>query len=93
MFRGMEWSIAREFLRPVLSYDDLDYEAYDCWLCASPITKPLSIDGDPLPLSLIHISEPTRLGMISYAVFCLKTNVLLADHVRAKDRHRSRAVS
>src|SRR5659263_321009 len=27
-----------------------------------------SVDG----LSLIHISEPTRLGMISYAVFCLK---------------------
>src|SRR5450759_1199713 len=26
----------------------------------------------PLKLSLIHISEPTRLGMISYAVFCLK---------------------
>src|SRR5450759_5555700 len=26
----------------------------------------------PPPLSLIHISEPTRLGMISYAVFCLK---------------------
>src|SRR5450759_327013 len=25
-----------------------------------------------LILSLIHISEPTRLGMISYAVFCLK---------------------
>src|SRR5450756_1599044 len=24
-----------------------------------------------LALSLIHISEPTRLGMISYAVFCL----------------------
>ena len=23
-----------------------------------------------LNLSLIHISEPTRLGMISYAVFC-----------------------
>src|SRR5450756_737651 len=23
-------------------------------------------------LSLMHISEPTRLGMISYAVFCLK---------------------
>src|SRR5665648_1154904 len=23
-------------------------------------------------LSLIHISEPTRLGMISYSVFCLK---------------------
>ena len=27
---------------------------------------------DRLALSLIHISEPTRLGMISYAVFCLK---------------------
>src|SRR5450759_5885421 len=25
----------------------------------------------PTMLSLIHISEPTRLGMISYAVFCL----------------------
>src|SRR5678815_1133420 len=25
-----------------------------------------------LPLSLIHISEPTRLLSISYAVFCLK---------------------
>src|SRR5450756_2493061 len=29
-------------------------------------------NGDVLVLSLIHISEPTRLGMISYAVFCLK---------------------
>src|SRR5450756_2952744 len=28
--------------------------------------------GTPWKLSLIHISEPTRLGMISYAVFCLK---------------------
>src|SRR5665648_918452 len=26
--------------------------------------------GPMLRLSLIHISEPTRLGMISYAVFC-----------------------
>src|SRR5450756_2865855 len=35
-------------------------------------------------LSLIHISEPTRLGMISYAVFCLKKkkqkNVDTLDH-------------
>src|SRR5450756_2985299 len=29
------------------------------------------LSRDPY-LSLIHISEPTRLGMISYAVFCLK---------------------
>src|SRR5450756_1460517 len=28
--------------------------------------------GRVVGLSLIHISEPTRLGMISYAVFCLK---------------------
>ena len=27
-------------------------------------------------LSLIHISEPTRLGMISYAVFCLKARAV-----------------
>jgi len=33
----------------------------------------LSISEDQAKeLSLIHISEPTRLGMISYAVFCLK---------------------
>src|SRR5450756_75342 len=33
----------------------------------------LSPDGRMVyVLSLIHISEPTRLGMISYAVFCLK---------------------
>src|SRR5428012_340 len=35
------------------------------------------------PLSLIHISEPTRLGIISYAVFCLKKkkNNLLISHL------------
>src|SRR5450756_1764561 len=32
----------------------------------------LDSGGQPgIVLSLIHISEPTRLGMISYAVFCL----------------------
>src|SRR5450756_916045 len=30
------------------------------------------LSQDSIKLSLIHISEPTRLGMISYAVFCLK---------------------
>src|SRR5678816_844661 len=29
------------------------------------------VDIDGLPISLIHISEPTRLLSISYAVFCL----------------------
>src|SRR5659263_692465 len=33
--------------------------------------SPHSSSKEPC-LSLIHISEPTRLGMISYAVFCLK---------------------
>src|SRR5450756_2521675 len=31
-----------------------------------------TVEGPVHTLSLIHISEPTRLGMISYAVFCLK---------------------
>src|SRR5450759_2499001 len=42
---------------------------------ASRIREALGIPGmtveQTIPLSLIHISEPTRLGMISYAVFCL----------------------
>ena len=29
-----------------------------------------------LDLSLIHISEPTRLRRISYAVFCLKKKII-----------------
>src|SRR5450759_5778095 len=36
------------------------------------IGRCLHHDGALAHLSLIHISEPTRLGMISYAVFCLK---------------------
>src|SRR5450759_5953968 len=33
--------------------------------------RPAEPPPDVMDLSLIHISEPTRLGMISYAVFCL----------------------
>src|SRR5450756_2871532 len=42
------------------------------------VDKAMTVKRDKLSeafgaaLSLIHISEPTRLGMISYAVFCLK---------------------
>ena len=36
----------------------------------------LVLDLEMALLSLIHISEPTRLGMISYAVFCLKKKKL-----------------
>src|SRR5450756_2521269 len=35
-------------------------------------TDSTDLGAELLFLSLIHISEPTRLGMISYAVFCLK---------------------
>ena len=35
-------------------------------------SKPEIIYTEPMGLSLIHISEPTRLLSISYAVFCLK---------------------
>src|SRR5450756_2251124 len=52
------------------------------WLATAYVAGPslaeLVIKAGPLPeaavwrLALIHISEPTRLGMISYAVFCLK---------------------
>eukprot|EP00658_Telonema_sp_P-2_P023056 TRINITY_DN19233_c0_g1_i3.p2 TRINITY_DN19233_c0_g1~~TRINITY_DN19233_c0_g1_i3.p2 ORF type:complete len:106 (-),score=6.44 TRINITY_DN19233_c0_g1_i3:15-332(-) len=34
----------------------------------------------PMSLSLIHISEPTRLLSISYAVFCLKKKKTLILH-------------
>eukprot|EP00658_Telonema_sp_P-2_P030998 TRINITY_DN23298_c0_g1_i3.p1 TRINITY_DN23298_c0_g1~~TRINITY_DN23298_c0_g1_i3.p1 ORF type:complete len:105 (-),score=15.70 TRINITY_DN23298_c0_g1_i3:35-349(-) len=36
------------------------------------IVRGFTHDGRPSYLSLIHISEPTRLLSISYAVFCLK---------------------
>src|SRR5450756_391663 len=39
---------------------------------ADLVSSGLGVQGMSWQLSLIHISEPTRLGMISYAVFCLK---------------------
>eukprot|EP00658_Telonema_sp_P-2_P042479 TRINITY_DN30500_c0_g1_i3.p1 TRINITY_DN30500_c0_g1~~TRINITY_DN30500_c0_g1_i3.p1 ORF type:complete len:166 (-),score=22.68 TRINITY_DN30500_c0_g1_i3:9-506(-) len=42
-------------------------------VCVSNLQATISVHrSDVLPLSLIHISEPTRLLSISYAVFCLK---------------------
>src|SRR5450759_4468291 len=43
--------------------------------CGATHAGAVGLEGERHPiqhLSLIHISEPTRLGMISYAVFCLK---------------------
>src|SRR5665648_1139908 len=56
---------------------------FDRWTAPGVSDSALAAKGVPihvhsdapyqnLNLSLIHISEPTRLGMISYAVFCLK---------------------
>src|SRR5678816_709613 len=50
--------------KTVHSYADLSQFGHfeDDWLRGGPVRR----------LSLIHISEPTRLLSISYAVFCLK---------------------
>src|SRR5665254_21263 len=42
----------------------------------------------PPGLSLIHISEPTRLLSISYAVFCLKKKKAERAHTQLTDIHR-----
>src|SRR5678816_2216611 len=43
------------------------------WETAAPYKQLIVADGEKVwILSLIHISEPTRLLSISYAVFCLK---------------------
>ncbi|GAB5875783.1 hypothetical protein JMUB7543_18710 [Staphylococcus aureus] len=39
---------------------------------AKQIAQDQGMKHHVLDLSLIHISEPTRLALISYAVFCLK---------------------
>src|SRR5450756_822947 len=47
----------------VKTYRHLNFFQHECHL---------QVRTPRVKLSLIHISEPTRLGMISYAVFCLK---------------------
>ena len=42
-----------------------------------------------LKLSLIHISEPTRLGMISYAVFCLKKKKYIVCRLLLEKKKRN----
>ena len=44
--------------------------------CATRTVPGNSRCGIGRPLSLIHISEPTRLGLNSYSVFCLKKKKL-----------------
>src|SRR5450756_3191947 len=45
---------------PLLSGGPVRYRFWSVW----------GLSTSEIALSLIHISEPTRLGMISYAVFC-----------------------
>src|SRR5450759_5783696 len=60
-----------------INYEDLTYEVYGphgvAMLVELSTANPNRTAAEirSLLLSLIHISEPTRLGMISYAVFCL----------------------
>src|SRR5665648_194542 len=58
----------RVALLGVLAESDLVIGDADAWLWSSPDATVTHLG--PANLSLIHISEPTRLGMISYAVFC-----------------------
>src|SRR5665648_1061503 len=51
----------------VKGWADDDYDKRHALTLAEGMEEAIAED-----LSLIHISEPTRLGMISYAVFCLK---------------------
>ena len=60
--------------------DESFYTKADCVLTGCAYT-PLREQ-----LSLIHISEPTRLGMISYAVFCLKKKKLTLIHISEPTR-------
>src|SRR5450756_3007963 len=54
------------YRRPRTTKPEPGHKIYPYLLRGMEITRPNQV------LSLIHISEPTRLGMISYAVFCLK---------------------
>ena len=51
------------------------------------ILSKTKVPVQPLRLSLIHISEPTRLGMISYAVFCLKKKKIKPPEISSPKIH------
>eukprot|EP00658_Telonema_sp_P-2_P069685 TRINITY_DN5903_c0_g1_i8.p1 TRINITY_DN5903_c0_g1~~TRINITY_DN5903_c0_g1_i8.p1 ORF type:complete len:112 (-),score=29.58 TRINITY_DN5903_c0_g1_i8:30-365(-) len=57
-----------------------------------PMMEKIEVNGsDTHPvLSLIHISEPTRLLSISYAVFCLKKKKKKPDNKKQKIRSKKR---
>src|SRR5428012_5866 len=61
--RGLSQSRCRGSTSPLL---------WEAGASAAPLSAATCTVAPGGILSLIHISEPTRLGMISYAVFCLK---------------------
>src|SRR5450756_2608400 len=61
-YRHLDEPLARSFF-------EADF-LYNTGYCMKELSAPHA--AMVVMLSLIHISEPTRLGMISYAVFCLK---------------------
>src|SRR5450759_5472806 len=63
---GLAVAGADHLLNPPATFKFASADAPASRISFAPVVKKV------LPLSLIHISEPTRLGMISYAVFCLK---------------------
>eukprot|EP00658_Telonema_sp_P-2_P056960 TRINITY_DN45421_c0_g1_i2.p1 TRINITY_DN45421_c0_g1~~TRINITY_DN45421_c0_g1_i2.p1 ORF type:complete len:183 (+),score=9.57 TRINITY_DN45421_c0_g1_i2:266-814(+) len=66
---GLSWSVR------------LHSELACCWDSEDGVGRQLrSSSPSPSPLSLIHISEPTRLLSISYAVFCLKKKTIDLCH-------------
>ena len=76
-------------MKAVIAYDGSGFAGYQIQPEARTIQmelmkvlKNIHKGRDVQVLSLIHISEPTRLGMISYAVFCLKKK---NTHLRAHE--------
>ena len=74
-----DFKIDDEEKKPTLSLELKYYSGNPVISAFERVSKPgrrIFSSAESLPkvnnLSLIHISEPTRLGMISYAVFCLK---------------------
>src|SRR5450756_3248526 len=60
------------FNQPIGSHDPTAHAEIVAIRAAAARAGNYRLTGSTLYVSLIHISEPTRLGMISYAVFCLK---------------------
>src|SRR5660397_268735 len=58
---------------PALAVADvLRADGHDVGFCGAGGIEKRLVPREGYDLSLIHISEPTRLRRISYAVFCLK---------------------